>query len=131
MTRQNISIGTSANDGTGDTLRSAGQKINENFAEIYATLSGDSSKISASVSFQDSAIRYLGSPNDAHETFIKAVTPTADRTITLPNAGGNVVLDTATQTLTNKTLTTPTIASITNGGTKLQSPAVTCNLFLA
>jgi hypothetical protein len=46
-----------------------------------------------------------------------AADPTADRTITLPDAGGNVVLDTATQTLTNKTLTTPTIASITNGGT--------------
>ena len=49
MTRQNISIGTSANDGTGDTLRSAGQKINENFAEIYETLSqgedGTSEKI--------------------------------------------------------------------------------------
>lgn len=34
---------------------------------------------------------------------------TADRTYTLPDASGNVVLDTATQTLTNKTLTSPTI----------------------
>ena len=30
MTRQNIGIGSAANDGTGDTLRAAGQKINEN-----------------------------------------------------------------------------------------------------
>ena len=45
MTRQNISVGTSANDGTGDTLRSAGNKINENFVEIYNFLGteGDSS----------------------------------------------------------------------------------------
>ena len=35
MTRQNISIGSAANDGTGDTLRSAGTKINNNFREIY------------------------------------------------------------------------------------------------
>ena len=104
MTRQNISIGTSANDGTGDTLRSAGQKINENFAEIYETLSGDSSKISASVSFQDSAIRYLGSPNDAHETFLRVVTPTADRDITFPNDTGTVLLDSSTNTIKNKTI---------------------------
>ena len=34
MTRQNISTGTSANDGTGDTLRTAGTKINENLTEL-------------------------------------------------------------------------------------------------
>ena len=34
MTRQNISIGSAANDGTGDTLRQAGTKINANFVEI-------------------------------------------------------------------------------------------------
>jgi hypothetical protein len=34
-----------------------------------------------------------------------------DRTLTLPDAGGTVVSDTATQTLTNKTLTTPNIDS--------------------
>ena len=33
-TRQSISVGTNANDGTGDTLRSAGQKINANFGQI-------------------------------------------------------------------------------------------------
>lgn len=36
---------------------------------------------------------------------------TSDRTYTLPDASGNVVLDTATQTLTNKTLTTPSITT--------------------
>lgn len=33
----------------------------------------------------------------------------ADRSITFPDAAGEIVLDAATQTLTNKTLTTPTI----------------------
>lgn len=36
---------------------------------------------------------------------------TADRIYTLPDESGNVVLDTATQTLTNKTLTTPAITT--------------------
>ena len=31
MTKQVIAIGTLANDGTGDTLRDAGVKINDNF----------------------------------------------------------------------------------------------------
>ena len=33
-TRQAISVGGTANDGTGDTLRSAGQKINSNIENI-------------------------------------------------------------------------------------------------
>ena len=121
MTRQNINVGSSANDGTGDTLRSAGTKINQNFQELYTQLGGDSSTLSTRVIIKDSGgegtIIFEGSSTDSHETKLIATDPTADRTITLPNAGGNVVLDTATQTLTNKTLTTPTIASITNGGT--------------
>ena len=35
MAQQTIGIGTNANDGTGDTLRAAMQKINENFTEVY------------------------------------------------------------------------------------------------
>ena len=35
MTREAINIGIVANDGTGDSFRVAGQKINNNFAELY------------------------------------------------------------------------------------------------
>lgn len=38
MAQQIINIGAIANDNTGDTLRGAGQKINDNFTEIYAAL---------------------------------------------------------------------------------------------
>ena len=37
MTKQTINIGTSPNKGDGDPLRTAFQKINENFTELYAT----------------------------------------------------------------------------------------------
>lgn len=36
MTKQTIDIGASANDGTGDSLRTGAIKINENFDELYA-----------------------------------------------------------------------------------------------
>lgn len=39
MAQQSINLGISANDGTGDPLRTAGQKINENFTELYSSLS--------------------------------------------------------------------------------------------
>jgi hypothetical protein len=42
MARQNINIGSNANDGTGDDLRTAMQKINTNFTELYAETSVDS-----------------------------------------------------------------------------------------
>lgn len=42
MARQNLSIGAAANDGTGDSLRDGGSKINANFVEMYLHLGGDS-----------------------------------------------------------------------------------------
>jgi hypothetical protein len=36
MAQQTINIGTTANDGTGDTIRDGGDKINDNFTELYA-----------------------------------------------------------------------------------------------
>ena len=37
MAKQTIGIGTTANDGTGDTIRVAMDKVNDNFDEIYAS----------------------------------------------------------------------------------------------
>ena len=37
MARQNINIGTNLNDGTGDKLREAMKKVNDNFIELYET----------------------------------------------------------------------------------------------
>lgn len=63
-----------------------------------------------------SDIIFEGSTNDGFETTLTVADPTADRTITLPNATGTVVLLDATQTLTNKTLTSPTISNATFTG---------------
>ena len=35
MAQQIINLGTLANDGTGDDLRTGGDKINDNFTELY------------------------------------------------------------------------------------------------
>jgi hypothetical protein len=38
MTQQTIGIGSTANDGTGDPLRMAFDKTNDNFDELYAEI---------------------------------------------------------------------------------------------
>jgi hypothetical protein len=58
----------------------------------------------------DASITFEGATADAFETTLTVVDPTADRTITLPNTSGTVVLKDSTDTLTNKTLTSPTIS---------------------
>lgn len=48
MARQTINIGSAANDGTGDSLRDAGQKLNDNTIELYQYLGGDSDALPVS-----------------------------------------------------------------------------------
>jgi hypothetical protein len=57
----------------------------------------------------DTSITFEGATADDYETTLTVVDPTADRTITLPNATGTVVLQDSTETLTNKTLNSPKI----------------------
>ena len=83
MAYQALGLGSSANDGTGDDLRTGGDKINDNFVELYTKL-GNGSTLS---------------------------------NLTFPTGTDTIVGRATTDTLTNKTLTAPTIASITNGGT--------------
>jgi hypothetical protein len=104
MTRQNISTGTSANDGTGDTLRAAGTKINANFTELYTFLGGNASTLSTQISLEDSAVVFEGATADDFETRLMAENATADRLVRIPNASGTLVMDTLSQTITNKTL---------------------------
>lgn len=53
MTKQTIGIGSSANDGTGDPIRDAFDKANDNFDELYAFGGGASSSDIASAATTD------------------------------------------------------------------------------
>lgn len=130
MGKSVINNGSSANDGTGDTLRAAATKINDNFTEIYAVLGGktatdlsaSAATLTTKITLSDSAtglIRFEGTTADAHETTLQVVEPTGDRQIVFPNASGNVVLDSSTNTLTNKTLTSPIVNTPTINAPKI------------
>ena len=139
MAYQALGLGSAANDGTGDDLRTGGDKINDNFVELYTKL-GNGSTLSnltfptgtdtivgrattdtltnktltsptiSGLTLSDASIVLEGATADASETTITVTDPTADRTITIPDATGTVSLVTGTETLTNKTLTAPKFA---------------------
>ena len=59
----------------------------------------------------DASIVLEGATADAYETTITVTDPTADRTITIPNLTGTVSLLDGTETLSNKTLTSPLVTT--------------------
>ena len=63
MARQVINIGSSANDGTGDPLRTAFDKINDNFVELYGS-DNDINTLDANLNVNNFAIT-TGVPNGA------------------------------------------------------------------
>lgn len=89
MTRQNISTGTTANDGTGDTLRSAGTKINQNFVELYQAFGTDSSTLGSGITFDTSGIVITGTTNT---TTVTAKDPGSDVTFQIPDSSGEAVI---------------------------------------
>ena len=121
--------------GLGDSLNSLRLRHNATASDIgaIATLTGTSGIIASATDVVEAVVLlntdvdlvstdphifgaslvFEGATDDSYETTLTVTDPTADRTLTLPNASGEITLITASQTMTNKTLTSPTI----NGGT--------------
>ena len=79
-----------------------------------ATLAGSetlTNKLLTSPTVDGDGIYFEGSTADGNETRLTVVDPTADRIITLPNVTGTVAILDASQTLSNKTLTSNTLGS--------------------
>ena len=61
MALQKLELGTAADDGTGDSLRVGGDKLNDNFIEVYTAL-GDGDALSSGISASATVIA-LTNPN--------------------------------------------------------------------
>jgi hypothetical protein len=60
---------------------------------------------------EDATMIFEGATDNAYETTLTVTDPTADRTVTIPNATDTLVGKATTDTLTNKTLTSATLTS--------------------
>ena len=73
----------------------------------YGALSATTTNTTTLNVQEDGTITFEGATSDGFETTLTVVDPTADRTVTLPNASGTVITDSADQTtttlMTNKT----------------------------
>ena len=95
---------------TAITMSGANVTIAGNLTVSGSTTTIDSSTVSVTNSFT-----FEGATADSFETTLAVEDPTADRTVTIPNATTQLVGRDTTDTLTNKTLTTPVIAEIDSG----------------
>jgi len=81
--------------------------------EAVTSLNTKVDSIVAGTSVFTGSIIFEGTTDDSFETTLAVEDPTADRTITIPNVTGTITINDATQTLTNKTLTSPTVSGLT------------------
>ena len=107
---------------TSNTLEQLRQEFNNLVTDVSGLESG--SKVFSSISatetstttinvLEDGTIIFEGATDDAHETTLTVVDPTADRTVSLPNASGTVIVSDSSTNVT----TLPDDLLIKDGGT--------------
>jgi len=100
------------NDNNNQILYSTQETVNRRVDSTGGTMTGD-------LTFDDANIVFEGATDDAFETTLTVVDPTADRTITLPNVTGTVVT-----TGDTGTVATAMIAADAVNGTKIADDSI-------
>ena len=134
MAKQTIGLGSAANDNTGDTLRAGGDKVNDNFSEIYTAL-GNGSNLTVTLANPavNQVLRYNGTtfiPSDytqltsALDVNSNSIISSSNGNISIaPNGTGNVSISnggvTNTFNGTDGTIDLPTIIKYKNEYTSL------------
>ena len=95
MAKQTINIGTTANDGTGDPLRTAFDKSNDNFTELYNGAGGvaDDSVTYAKLGTEFTTSAALATNVDFATAQVFTKTLSGDTTLTFSNAEIGMVKD--------------------------------------
>lgn len=111
MAKQSLNLGTVANDNTGDTLRAGGDKINDNFTELYdAVGAGGEIRVTIANAAANQVLKFNGTnfvPGD-YSTLTSALNVNGNSIISssnsniavTPNGTGNVALSYGTGTAT-------------------------------
>ena len=89
------------------------------------TVNGTTTTVNSTAVNIQNAFTFEGASADAYETTLTVVDPTADRTISLPNASGTIVLRDTTDTLTNKTISGASNTLTNIGNSSLTNSKIT------
>lgn len=111
---------------TADAVATLSNKTLEAPIINNATFTGQQAGLQ--IAFND-AIVFEGTTADAYELTLSAGEPTADRTITLPDATDTLVGKATTDTLTNKTLTSPVVTGLTLNDSSIVFEGATADAF--
>ena len=115
LTNSSGNLVIKSNTTTAISMSGANVTVAGNLTVQGTTTTVDSSTINVQNSFV-----FEGATADAHETNLTTIDPTADRTVSIPNATGTIVLKDTTDTLTNKSIDSDnnTITNLVNADIK-------------
>ena len=88
------------------------------------TVSGTTTTVNSTTIDVQNALRFEGSSADDHETTLTTVDPTADRTISLPNASGTIIIKDSSNNI-SQSIATLTATSFTDGSATMTSGSIT------
>jgi len=124
MAKLTINVGTNQDDGTGDLLRAAFVKVNDNFTELYNEIGGTSLSnlkfAGNTISTDNTNANLILNPNGTGKVQVEGSTlTTGDATVNGSITAGSNLLVTGTSTLTGNTTTAGTLG--VTGATTLSS----------
>lgn len=117
MSRKNINLGTNANDGTGDKLRDAMAKVNDNLIELYQRTGGDATLTGIGVTVAGNVIGVNGAmtiTTNQNGNLTIAAPTVLSSTLTVPNSSVSI----------NTTEIDPTNSLLVNGNAKIKGNTV-------
>lgn len=127
MAQQTINIGTSANDGTGDSLRDGGDKINDNFTELYTDLAAAESDIADKLDSVVGGTNITIDNTDPQNPIISASGSAAGDVTAGANLGDNLLIrgDGALKGVQNTGISIDDSDNVTNAGIDADNNTIT------
>ena len=105
MAKQTIGIGTSANDGTGDPLRDAFDKVNDNFDEVYSafTFASNNATVANNVLIGNSTVNTVANSTTVSITNSTSQVTTTSGSVLVGNSTVNTTANSSTIVVSNST----------------------------
>lgn len=105
MAKQTIGIGTTANDGTGDPLRDAFDKVNDNFDEVYSafTFASNNATVANNVLIGNSTVNSVANSTTVSISNSTSEVTTTSGSILVGNSTVNSIANSSTIVVSNST----------------------------